>query len=255
MTDAQEATRTAVVTGATSGLGAATSRLLVAEGWRVVGTGRRAERLAAMGEELGDAFHAAAFDITDGEAMRAALDALPATFRGVDLLVNNAGRGLGTDLAPDASLADWEATIATNVTALVAMTHRLLPVLIERRGTIVNLASTMANWPGPGNVVYSATKAFVRQFSLGLRSDLAGTGVRVTSLEPGLTETEFHDVRSGGGREAHDAFYGGAGALRPEDVARTIAWIVSLPPHVNVNSLEIMPISQSLAGIRTLREG
>ena len=254
MTDGATSGRTAVVTGATSGLGAATARVLVAEGWRVVGTGRRADRLAVLHEDLGDAFHGAAFDITDATAMRAAIDGLPPAFRGVDLLVNNAGRGLGTALAPDASLADWEATIATNVTALVAMTHHLLPVLIERRGAIVNLSSTMANWPGPGNVVYSATKAFVRQLSLGLRSDLAGTGVRVTSLEPGLAETEFHDVRSGGGREAHDAFYGGSGALRPEDVARTIAWIVSLPPHVNVNSIEVMPISQSLAGIRTLRD-
>ncbi len=254
MADAADGMRTAVVTGATSGLGAATARLFVAEGWRVVGTGRRADRLVALREEMGPLFHGAAFDITDRDAMDAALDALPGAFRGIDLLVNNAGRGLGAALAPEARLEDWEATIATNVTALVWVTHRLLPVLIERRGAVVNLASTMANWPGPGNVVYSATKAFVRQFSLGLRSDLHGTGVRVTSVEPGLAETEFHDVRSGGGREAHDAFYGGAGALRPEDVARTILWIATLPPHVNVNSIEIMPMSQSLAGIRTTRE-
>jgi serine 3-dehydrogenase len=254
MAERPDATRTAFITGATSGFGAATSRLLVADGWQVVGTGRRADRLAALHARLGDAFLGAAFDIRDEAALRSAFDALPARFRGIDLLVNNAGVGLGTDLAPEASLADWKATIETNVTALVTVTHLLLPTLIERRGTIVDLASTLANWPGPGNLVYAATKAFVRQFSLGLRSDLHGTGVRVTSLEPGLAETEFHMTRTGGGRETHDAYYGGAGALRPEDVAGAILWVASLPPHVNVTSLEIMPVSQSLGGVRTRRE-
>jgi serine 3-dehydrogenase (NADP+) len=250
MTDASTAARTALVTGATSGIGRATARLLVAEGWRVVGTGRRADRLAELRAELGAAFHGATFDIADETALRAALDALPGPFRAIDLLVNNAGLGLGTAPAQEGSLDDWRVMVETNVMGLLAITRALLPTLIERCGAIVNLSSVHATWPSAINGVYGGTKAFVRQFSLDLRADLHGTGVRVTSIEPGLVETDFFRVRSGGDRQAHEAYYGGTDPLRPEDVAAAIAWVAALPPHVNVNSLEIMPVSQTWAGFR-----
>jgi serine 3-dehydrogenase len=170
------------------------------------------------------------------------------------VLVNNAGLALGTASAQDCDLDDWKTMIATNVTGLAAVTHRLLPTLIARRGLIVNLASLAANWPYPGGNVYGGTKAFVRQFSLGLRSDLHGKGVRVTSIEPGLCESEFTLVRTGGDQAAYDRLYKGAHALKPEDIADTIFWVATQPPHVNINTLELMPVSQSWAPFQVHRE-
>jgi serine 3-dehydrogenase len=248
-------TGTIMITGTTSGFGEAMARRFVREGWRVIGTGRRAERLAHLKSDLGEDFHAAAFDITDAAAIDAALEALPEGFRDIDVLVNNAGLALGTKSAPDVALDDWTTMIATNVTGLVTITHRLLPGLIARRGAIINLASVASNWPYPGGNVYAASKAFVRQFSLGLRSDLHGKGVRVTSIEPGLCESEFTLVRTGGDQAAYDALYKGTNALKPEDIADTIFWVATQPPHVNINSLELMPVSQSWAGWQIHREG
>jgi serine 3-dehydrogenase len=245
---------TVLVTGATSGFGEATARRFAGEGWRVVGTGRRVERLAGLKNELGDLFHPAGFDITDDAAIDAALAALPDGFGKIDVLVNNAGLALGTAPAPDCDVDDWKTMIATNVTGLVAITHRLLPMLIERRGVIVNLASIASTWPYPGGNVYAGTKAFVRQFSLGLRSDLHGKGVRVTSIEPGLCESEFTLVRTGGDQVAYDRLYKGAHALTPQDIADTIYWVATQPPHVNINTLELMPVSQSWAGFQVHRE-
>ena len=246
--------RTALVTGATSGFGRATARRLVADGWQVIGIGRRAERLEELGEELGDRFLGIPLDIRDQAAVAAALDALPEPFGGIDLLVNNAGTGVGMTLAQQSSLEDWMTIIETNVSALAAITHRLLPTLIERKGAIIFLSSVLATWTYAGSNVYGATKAFVRQLSLGLRSDLHGSGVRITSVEPGICETEFAFVRTRGDRAAVEAYYGGMNPLTPEDVANTIAWIASLPPHVNVTSIEVMPTSQSLAGFVVHRE-
>jgi serine 3-dehydrogenase len=249
-------TKTALITGTTSGFGAATARRFVAGGWRVIATGRRAERLQALVEELGaDHVHAAVFDIRDAQAMDAAMDALPAAFRGIDLLINNAGLAQGTKPAQEARLDDWQRMIDTNVTALVTLTRRVLPTLIERRGAIVNISSTAANYPYTGGNVYGGTKAFVSQFSLGLRSDLHGTGVRVTTLEPGMAETEFTLVRTHGDQAASDALYHGAQPMTAQDIADTIWWIATLPPHLNVNRLEMMPVSQSFAGFQVAREG
>lgn len=245
---------TILITGVTAGFGEATARRFVEAGWRVVGTGRRAERLAALKSELGEAFHGAAFDITDEAAMKAAIAELPAPFSAIDVLVNNAGLALGTKPAQDAKLDDWKTMIATNVTGLVTLTHHLLPGLIARKGAVINLASVAANYPYPGGNVYGGTKAFLRQFSLGLRSDLHGKGVRVTAIEPGLCESEFTLVRTGGDQAAYDALYKGANALQPKDIAETIFWIATLPPHVNVNTLELMPVSQSFAGFQVHRE-
>jgi serine 3-dehydrogenase len=245
---------TILITGATSGFGEAAARRFARAGWRVVGTGRRAERLSHLKDELGDLFHPCGFDITDDAAIDAALAALPDAFGTIDVLVNNAGLALGTGPAQNIDLDDWKTMIATNVTGLVTITHRLLPRLIERRGVIVNLASVASNWPYPGGNVYGGTKAFVRQFSLGLRSDLHGTGVRVSSIEPGLCESEFTLVRTGGDQEAYDRLYKGANALTPKDIADTIFWIATQPPHVNINTLELMPVSQSWGGFQVHRE-
>ena len=248
--------RTAIVTGATAGFGDAITRRLVAEGWRVVATGRRRERLEALVEALGgsDVVHPLAFDVRDEAATRAALADLPTAFADVSALVNNAGLALGTAPAQDCDLGQWKTMIDTNVTGLVTMTRLMLPKLIETRGIVVNLASIASNWPYPGGNVYGATKAFVKQFSFGLRSDLSRHGVRVTSIEPGLSESEFTLVRNGGDRAAYDALYRGADPLQPEDIAETIRWVLSLPPHVNINSREIMPVSQSWAPLQVHRK-
>jgi len=246
-------TRTAFITGATSGFGAAAARKFVASGWRVVATGRRADRLQALVAELGANVHPAAFDVRDEAAMRAAIAALPADFRGIDLLVNNAGLAQGTLPAQRADLTDWHTMIDTNVRALVVLTHALLPTLIERKGAIVNVSSTAATYPYTGGNVYGGTKAFVSQFSLGLRADLHGTGVRVTALEPGMAETEFTLVRTHGDQAASDTLYKGAQPMTADDIADTIHWIAHLPPHLNINRLEMMPTSQSFAGFQIAR--
>lgn len=246
--------RTALVTGATSGIGEACVRTLVASGWRCVATGRRAERLDALVAELGaDKVHPCVFDVRDEAARDVALANLPEAFRSIDLLVNNAGLALGTAPAQSADLDQWKTMIETNVTELVSLTHKLLPALIERRGAVVNVSSVAATYPYTGGNVYGGTKAFVHQFSLGLRSDLHGTGVRVTSIEPGMVETEFTLVRTGGNQQAHDTLYGGATPMSAQDIAETIRWVAELPPHLNINTLELMPVSQSFAGFQVAR--
>lgn len=245
---------TILITGATSGFGQATARRFVKEGWKVIGTGRRAERLEALLAELGSAFHGAAFDITDEAATEKALAALPDGFREIDILVNNAGLALGTAPAPQVSLKDWQTMVDTNITGLLNITHHLLPTLIDRKGIVINLASVAAHYPYAGGNVYAGTKAFLHQFSLGLRSDLHGKGVRVTSIEPGMCETEFTLVRTGGNREASDNLYKGVNPITADDIANTIYWVASQPKHININSLELMPVNQSFAGFQVYRE-
>ncbi|MGJ4730979.1 SDR family NAD(P)-dependent oxidoreductase [Luteimonas sp. SDU101] len=246
--------RTILITGATAGFGAATVRRFLDDGWRVVATGRRAERLQALRDAHGgERLHVAAFDIRDAAAMESALDALPDDFRGIDVLVNNAGLALGTAPAQAADLLQWRQMIDTNITALATLTHRLLPTLIERRGAIINISSIAGSYPYPGGNVYGGTKAFVTQFSLGLRSDLHGTGVRVTSIEPGMAETEFTLVRTGGDQAASDRLYAGARPMTAEDIADQIHYVATLPPHLNINRLEIMPVTQSFAGFQVHR--
>ena len=247
--------RTVLITGATAGIGEAAARAFVAAGWRVIGTGRRRERLDALAADLGEAFHGAAFDVRDEAARDAALDALPEGFRDIDLLVNNAGLALGTAPAQEADLDQWKTMIDTNIVSLVALTRKLLPGLIARKGAIINLSSVAATYPYTGGNVYGGTKAFVRQFSLGLRADLHGTGVRVTSIEPGMVETEFTVVRTGGNQDASDKLYAGAHPMTGEDIANTLLWVATLPAHLNINTLELMPVSQSFAGFQVARAG
>jgi serine 3-dehydrogenase len=247
--------KTAWITGASSGFGAAAVERFVAGGWRVIASGRRAERLQQLVDRHGaDKVHAAAFDMRDENAMRAAHAALPPAFAAIDLLLNNAGLALGTSPAQQADLAQWKQMIDTNVTALVTMTHLLLPQLIERRGAIVNISSIAGSYTYRGGNVYGASKAFVTQFSQNLRCDLHGTGVRVSSIEPGMAETEFTVVRTGGDQAASDQLYAGAHPITAGDIADTIWWIANLPPHLNINRVEVMPVSQSAAGLQVFRE-
>ncbi len=241
---------TALITGATAGIGEACVHAFADAGWNVVATGRRAERLDGLKR---DNVVTLAFDIRDEAARDAALGSLPEGFREIDLLVNNAGLALGLEPANKASLSNWKTMIDTNVTALVSITHKLLPMLVERKGAIINLSSVAATYPYPGGNVYAATKAFVRQLSLDLRADLHGTGVRVTSVEPGMVETEFTLVRTGS-QEVSDKLYGGVTPMTGEDIAETILWIATLPPHLNINAIELMPVNQSWQPFAVHRE-
>jgi serine 3-dehydrogenase len=247
-------TKTVFITGATAGFGAAAARRFAGAGWRVIGTGRRRERLDALAGELGDRFLPLELDMRDSRGLEEAVDGLPDGFRGVDLLVNNAGLAPPMEPLQESRLEPALQAIETNVVGLVALTRKLLPGLIERKGAIINLSSVAATYPYRGGAVYGGTKAFVSQFSLDLRSDLHGTGVRVTSIEPGMAETEFTLVRSGGDRAASDALYRGVNPMTAEDIAETLFWVATLPPHLNINVVELMPVSQSFAGFQVARE-
>jgi len=242
---------TVLITGATAGIGEASVRAFADAGWHVVATGRRADRLEKL---AGERVHTLAFDIRDEAARDAALDGLPAPFSEIDLLINNAGLALGLEPAQKASLDNWRTMIDTNVTALVSITHKLLPGLVERKGGIINLSSVAATYPYPGGNVYGATKAFVRQFTLNLRADLIGTGVRVTSIEPGMVETEFTLVRTGS-QDASDKVYAGVNPMTAEDIAETMLWVATLPPHFAVNTLELMPVNQANGPFAVQRDG
>ena len=214
--------KTAFVTGATAGIGAAVSRRLIGEGWQVVGTGRRGDRLDALQGELGERFLPVVSDMRDADDLQRIVDQLADDFRGIDLLVNNAGLAPPMADLQDAEQAPLSNVVATNVDGLVAVTRALLPTLIERKGAIVNLSSVAATYPYRGGAVYAGTKAFVRQFTLGLRCDLQGSGVRVTSIEPGMVETEFTLVRTGGNQAASDALDAGTNPMTAEDIADKI---------------------------------
>ena len=250
-------TGTALVTGATAGFGAAITRRLVAQGWRVIAAGRRQDRLDALAAELDDAVLPLALDVTDSAAVAALPDSLPDGWRHVDLLVNNAGLALGLAPAQESTLADWDRMVATNVTGLIHMTRALLPGMVARNhGHVVNLGSIAGTYPYPGGHVYGATKAFVAQFTLNLKADLVGTNVRVTDIEPGLCGgTEFSEVRFGGDTEKAAAVYKGTTPLTAEDIAEAVAWVVHLPKHVNINRIEMMPTCQASASFAIKRAG
>lgn len=244
-----------MITGATSGFGAAMVDSFASAGWRVIANGRRADRLQAFVKKYGEGnIFPAVFDMRNTAAMEKVLTSLPDSFRGISVLVNNAGLALGTEPAQKVKLENWLTMIDTNITGLVTLTHKLLPVIIEQKGIIINLSSVAAHYPYPGGNVYGATKAFVTQFSLDLRSDLHGTGVRVTAIEPGLAETEFTLVRTGGNQAASDALYRGAHPMTPEDIAGAVFWVANLPPHLNINRIEMMAVSQSWPAFQIYRD-
>jgi len=248
---------TVLITGASSGFGAAAARKFAARGDRVIAAARRAERLSALAAELGpDLLLPVTLDVRDRAAVERLPAALPPEFAEVDVLVNNAGLALGLEPAAEADVDQWEQMIETNCTGLVYVTRAFLPQMVaRRRGHVINLGSIAGTYPYPGGNVYGATKAFVHQFSLNLRSDLHGTGVRVTCVEPGLSGgTEFSDVRFGGDSERAAAVYAGTQPLTADDIAAAIEWATSQPPHVNVNVIELMPVSQSFAPFQVHRE-
>lgn len=235
----------AFITGATSGFGRACARRFAQAGWSVVITGRRTERLEALKNELAQQVpvHAVTLDVRDAEAVQRAVAELPEAFRDIHTLVNNAGLALAAMPAQEVDLRDWHTMIDTNVTGLVNVTHALLPTLIANGAgaSIINIGSMAGEWPYPGSHVYGATKAFVKQFSFNLRCDLHKTGVRVTDVAPGLSETEFTLVRTGGDAEASRKLYENTTPLQPEDVAEQVFYIATLPDHINIHRLEIMP--------------
>ena len=244
-----------LITGASSGFGEAAARRFVAGGHRVIAAARRVDRLSQLGKELGSALLPLAMDVTDPASITAALASLPEDWRILDVLVNNAGLALGTEPAQRSSLAEWTTMIDTNTKGLVTVTHAVLPGMVERgRGTIVNVGSIAGNTPYPGGNVYGATKAFVEQFTRNLRADLVGTGVRATNLAPGLCGgTEFSNVRYRGDDAAAAKVYEGTVPLTAEDIAETIYWIATLPPHVNITQLEIMPTCQGYGPLNIKR--
>jgi len=245
--------KTILITGATAGFGEAAARKFVGGGWRAIGTGRRSDRLKKLQDELGDAFLPLEIDMRDRSGVES-LARLDGPWGEIDLLLNNAGLAPPMAGLPESEWDKIETVLDTNISGLVALTRALLPKLIERKGHIINLSSVAATYPYKGGAVYAGSKAFVRQFSLDLRCDLAGSGVRVTSVEPGMAETEFTIVRTGGDKEASDKLYARMNPMTSEDLADLFWWLANLPPHLNINAIELMPVTQSWAGFTIERE-
>jgi len=243
---------TVFITGASSGFGAAVARRFAAEGARVIAAARRADRIRDLAAELGSRVLPLTLDVSDRDAVAAAVAGLPPEFGAIDLLVNNAGLALGLNPAQDADLDDWDQMIDTNCKGLVYVTRAILPGMVARGAG--HLGSVAGSYPYPGGNAYGGTKAFVHQFSLNLRSDLHGTGVRVTCVEPGMADTEFSLTRFSGDKSKADAVYSGMQPLTPDDIAESIYWAASLPAHVNVNTIELMPTAQSFAPFQVARD-
>lgn len=237
------------ITGASAGFGAEMARTFVSHGHRVVLAARRTDRIAGLARELGDSALAVTLDVTSRASIEAVLAGLPAEWRSIDVLVNNAGLALNTAPAHEVPLEDWETMIATNCQGLVTMTRAVLPDMVARgTGLVINIGSVAGHYPYPGGNVYGATKAFVEQFTLNLRADLVGTGVRATNIAPGLCGgTEFSNVRFKGDDAAAAKVYENTQPLTAKDIADTAYWIATLPPHVNVNSIELMPTCQGFS--------
>ncbi|MGO2241514.1 MAG: SDR family NAD(P)-dependent oxidoreductase [Halomonas sp.] len=238
-----------LITGATSGFGKAAAQRFAKAGWSLILTGRREERLQALKDELSEQTSALtlALDVRDSDAVTQAISNLPAEFLPLTCLINNAGLALAPEPAQKVALQDWHTMIDTNITGLVNVTHAAMPLLLKtgEGASILNLGSVAGQWPYPGGHVYGASKAFVQQFSYNLRCDLLGTGVRVTDLAPGMAETEFTLVRTKGNQAASDALYRGTSPLQAEDIAEQLFYLATLPAHININRLEIMPVRQA----------
>ncbi|GAB2189288.1 SDR family NAD(P)-dependent oxidoreductase [Sessilibacter sp. MAH2] len=251
-------TFTACITGATSGFGKATAEKFANQGWHLLLIGRREDRLEALKAELSEktCVETIALDVRDTEQVISALSTYPTTLAPLKVLVNNAGLALGTSPAVECDLAQWHQMIDTNTKGLVTITHTLLPRLIEfgAGASIFNIGSVAGTYPYPGGNVYCGTKAFVEQFSKAIRCDLLGTGVRVTNIAPGMAESEFTLVRTGGNQQAHDNLYEGANPIQPEDIADTLWWLANMPDHLNVNNFEIMPVRQAWSPFAVHRE-
>lgn len=248
--------KTALITGASSGFGWAIAKRLAAQNYRIIALARRKERLLELQQLLGESYCAfIACDVQESKRIEQNLQQI-ASERGwnVDVLVNNAGFALGLQSADCADLDDWERMISVNCTALVRLTRIVLPQMVAKQsGTIINIGSIAGSYPYPGGNVYGATKAFVKQFSLNLRADLFDKNIRVTNIEPGLAQSEFSLVRFKGDKEQADSVYAGTQPLLPEDIAEAVAWVLSLPEHVNINRIELMPTTQAAAALNVCR--
>lgn len=241
-------TNIAFITGATSGFGRAAARRFAQDGWSLVLSGRRMERLIELKEELNNVpVHIIQLDVRDDQAVKTAVTELPAEFAQIKVLINNAGLALAPQSAEKVDLKDWHTMIDTNITGLVNVTHALLPTLIKTGAgsSVINIGSIAGEWPYPGSHVYGASKAFVKQFSYNLRCDLLGTGVRVTDIAPGMAETEFTLVRTKGDQQASDNLYKTTTPLSAEDIAEQMFYVATLPNHININRLEVMPTRQA----------
>lgn len=249
------ARKTIFITGATSGFGLACARLFIRHGAKVIACGRRQERLSALKKELGTNIHTMALDVRDHVAVIKAIKSLPKKFAAIDVLVNNAGGALGMSGFEQSALADAKQMVETNIMGVIYCTHAILPLMIARNsGHIVNISSVAGTYPYPGGNVYGGAKAFVTQFSLNLRADLLGKNIRVSNIEPGMCDTEFSLVRFGGDKKKADQVYAGMQPLSADDIANTILWAVSQPPHVNVNRIEIMPAQQAFSPFAVSRK-
>lgn len=247
--------KTVLITGTTAGFGKAMAERYAAEGWKIIATGRREERLNELKSTLSTPVHTVCFDIQDKNACKKAIESLPEEFASIDVLVNNAGLALGLEPAHRSDLEDWECMVDTNIKGLLYITRAVLPGMVERNaGHVVNLGSVAGTYPYPGGNTYGGTKAFVNQFSKNLLADLLGTKVRVTNLEPGLCESEFSVVRFRGDKNAADNVYAGTEPIRPEDIAEIVYWTTTLPPHININSVEVMPVDQAFSNFAINRK-
>lgn len=253
-----EVKKTILITGATSGFGKACAEVFANKGWQLILCGRRKERLEELKSRLGSKapVYIASFDVRDKYAAQKMVESIPEQFVNIDVLLNNAGLGLGLSPSHQADLDDWDTMVDTNIKGLLYMTRFVLPKMVERKlGHVVNIGSVAGNWPCPGGNTYGASKAFVKQFSHNLRADVHGSGVRVTNIEPGLAETEFSLVRFDGNQQKAESVYAGIEPLTGSDIAEAVWWSISQPPHVNINRIELMPTCQSLAPLALHREG
>lgn len=240
-----------LITGASAGFGEALAKRLVAKGHQVIGCARRLDKLNALADELGELFLPVVMDVSDTASLPQIIANLPADFSQIDVLVNNAGLALGTEPAHKTDLNDWMQMVDTNIKGLIALTHAILPAMVERdSGYIINVGSIAGNWPYYGGNVYGATKAFVKQFSLNLRADLLGTQVRVTNLEPGnIAGTEFSNVRYHGDDDKAAKVYEGFKNMTGDDIGDILLWLIETPAHINVNRMEVMPVAQTYNGL------
>ncbi|MCO6523664.1 MAG: SDR family oxidoreductase [Candidatus Schmidhempelia sp.] len=245
----------ALVTGASSGFGEAICRRLIHDGYKVIGCARRFDKLYQLQQQLGEYFLPLLLDMTQQETIACLLDHIPESFQPIEILINNAGLALGLDAAYQTNFNDWQTMIETNILGLVHLTHLILPIMVKRnQGYIINIGSTAGTYAYKGGNVYGASKAFVKQFSLNLRTDLAGKRIRVTNIEPGLCGgTEFSTVRFHGDKAKADKVYDGIEYITAADIANTVSWLLSLPAHININSLEMMPVSQTPAGLNVTK--
>lgn len=254
----EQNSKTVWITGVTSGIGYATALCLAEDGWKVIGLGRRQERLNRLQSQilaLGKSFFPIVADIRDRNTLQQAFDHLPDAWKKVDALVNNAGLALGRDPVQSANFDEWQVVLDTNIGGMLHCTHMVLPGMIERNhGHIINIGSVAAHWPYRGSNVYGASKAFLAQWTRNIKCDLLGTRIRVSQIDPGMVETEFSMVRYRGDRVQAQAVYQNLEVLQPQDIAETVRWILNQPPHVNINAVEIMGLCQAWGAFEVIRE-